>query len=273
MDIILKNNTFQFNEQYFIQTSGTAMGTKVAVVYASLSLGFLEEKMYKIMDDKFGIEIGEYIRQQWKRFLDDCFIKWGNTLCKQSEITSILNSLSPQINFIIESDKTGLPFLDVFVYIEAGVLKTDIYHKPTDTFNYVPFNSCHPRGTKINVPYNLARRISLLTESTEIKEKRFTQLKTTLIEKQYPCHIIDSAISKARVQSRESLLRSKTKSYEPNMALITTHNPNKPSVTGVIKETLPILEKAGVKNKRVIFAKRQSPNLKNMLCRAKFRLN
>lgn len=30
------------------------------------------------------------------------------------------------------------------------------------------------------------------------------------------------------------------------------------------------MEKAGIKNKRVIFAKRQPPNLKNILCRAKF---
>lgn len=34
--IILENNNFQFNDEYFIQTKGTAMGSKFAPIYATL---------------------------------------------------------------------------------------------------------------------------------------------------------------------------------------------------------------------------------------------
>ena len=46
LQIILENNNFSFNKSFYNQTKGTAMGTKVAPTYATLVLGFLEEKLY-----------------------------------------------------------------------------------------------------------------------------------------------------------------------------------------------------------------------------------
>ena len=40
---ILENNTFSFNQAHFKQVKGTAMGTKVAPVYATLPIGYLED--------------------------------------------------------------------------------------------------------------------------------------------------------------------------------------------------------------------------------------
>ena len=34
LDFILKHNTFTFNDKYYLQTNGTAMGTKMAPAYA-----------------------------------------------------------------------------------------------------------------------------------------------------------------------------------------------------------------------------------------------
>ncbi|CAG2218796.1 unnamed protein product [Mytilus edulis] len=47
LKIILDNNTFFFDGKYYLQISGTAMGTKVAPTYATLVMGFLEDKMYQ----------------------------------------------------------------------------------------------------------------------------------------------------------------------------------------------------------------------------------
>ena len=38
---ILENNTFSFNQAHYKQVKGTAMGTKVAPVYATLTIGYL----------------------------------------------------------------------------------------------------------------------------------------------------------------------------------------------------------------------------------------
>lgn len=41
-DLGLKNNTFLFTNQWYVQMSGKAMGTKMAPTYANLTLGYLE---------------------------------------------------------------------------------------------------------------------------------------------------------------------------------------------------------------------------------------
>ena len=38
-------------------------------------------------------------------------------------------------------------------------IATDIYYKPTDSKQYLFFNSCHPKHTKTSIPFSLADRI------------------------------------------------------------------------------------------------------------------
>ena len=51
--LILENNSFCFNDTYYLQVKGTAMGTKFAPIYATLVLAYLEEKMYKRSETAF----------------------------------------------------------------------------------------------------------------------------------------------------------------------------------------------------------------------------
>ena len=77
MEIVLENNIFSFNNNYLKQIKGTALGTKVAPTYATLVLAFLEEEMYKTVKIE---NFAKYIKEQWKRFLDDCFIFWERSM-------------------------------------------------------------------------------------------------------------------------------------------------------------------------------------------------
>ena len=72
--LILENNSFCFNDTYFLQTKGTAMGTKFAPVYATLVLAYLEEKMYEKSEEDFNQTFRSYLEINFKRFLDDCFL-------------------------------------------------------------------------------------------------------------------------------------------------------------------------------------------------------
>ena len=49
IEIILNNNSFQFNHVNYNQTLGTTMGTKMAPTYATLTLAYLEENLYEII--------------------------------------------------------------------------------------------------------------------------------------------------------------------------------------------------------------------------------
>ena len=59
IEIILNNNSFQFNNINYMQTLGTAMGTKMAPTYATLTLSYLEENLYEKIGKKYGNNIKE----------------------------------------------------------------------------------------------------------------------------------------------------------------------------------------------------------------------
>ena len=57
IELILNNNSFHFDDRNYIQTLGTAMGTKMAPTYATLTLAFLEENLNEIIGKKYNENI------------------------------------------------------------------------------------------------------------------------------------------------------------------------------------------------------------------------
>ena len=53
---------------------GTAMDTIIAPTYATLVHGYLEETLYEKMQYKYNYYFSIYLRHNWNRFVDDCFV-------------------------------------------------------------------------------------------------------------------------------------------------------------------------------------------------------
>ena len=175
----------------------------------------------------------------------------------------------------METDRNGLPFLDVHVIRKGDTIITDIYFKPTDTKQYLNFYSCHPRHTKINVPYNLARRICSIVIDQTLREKRLCELKESLTKCNYPLQIIEQGIERAKQLDIQILRTPKEKQKTNNITYIETFNPNVQSFSQTINSTMSFLNKSEkmqhvLQNTKVIHAKRQPPNWKNILTKAKF---
>ena len=64
---ILKENSFQFNGLDYLQTHGTAMGTKVAVAFANIFMASIEKEILRQSVNK---------PLTWKRLIDDVFCSW-----------------------------------------------------------------------------------------------------------------------------------------------------------------------------------------------------
>ena len=153
------------------------MGTKFAPVYATLAIGFLEEKLYTAMGTVYDKEYQQYLKKYWKRFLDDCFVPWTKSEDELKTLHSVLNNLHKDINFTLEYGFIEQPFLDVMVRNKAGKIETDIYYKETDSKQYLLFSSCHPRHTEKNIPYNLARRLRTIISEQNVLIERMRELK------------------------------------------------------------------------------------------------
>ena len=275
IEFILKNNTFYFNNEYFRQRKGTAMGTKFAPIYATLVLGYIEEILYSEIAKEFGENFSEYFKHFWKRFLDDVFILWNRDRYDLNKLNEILNTLHPDLNFTNENNQHELAFLDVKIINNRGKLETDLYHKETDSRQYLPFSSCHPRHIKTNIPFCLARRICSIVSNDNKRQQRLDELKEILKEQQYPQSIINTGIEKAKNLTIQELRTVKTKTDENIIPFVSTFNPRNPEMHHIIIQNIPILYadpdmKEIFAKYDIIKSKRQPFNLKKILTRAKF---
>ena len=82
----------------------------------------------------------------------------------------------------MEKRPTRLPVLDIMIKKSGTKIWMDICNKPTDSKRYVIFTSNHPRYCLTNIPFSVARRICTIVENQNVKEKRFKELKRTLLE-------------------------------------------------------------------------------------------
>ena len=274
--IILENNNFSFNGLFYNQSKGTAMGTKMAPTYAALVLGFLEEKLHAKMRQYKGTEFANFIENHWQRYLDDCFIFWPYSLEELTIFHKYLDSLHKDIQFKLQYNFTELPFLDVLVKRIDHTIVTDIYFKITDSKQYLTFNSCHPKHTKFNVPFNLARRICTIVSDQNILILRLKELAQVLIERKYPLSIVNAGIQKALAIPRKDLLCVRTKSEANITPFISTHNPKNREMFGILRNNMTILQNNQTMNKiinktKVIKCKRQLKNLKQILVKSEFK--
>ena len=113
--LILENNNFHYDNQFFLHTKGKVMGTKVEPAYATLAMSSLEEKLYSVLPDVFDENTSNYIREHWKRYLDNCFNFWTRSDEDLKKIHSTLNSLNVSLKFTMETNYTKLPFLDILI--------------------------------------------------------------------------------------------------------------------------------------------------------------
>ena len=131
--LILENNNCTFNNEYYTQISGTAMGTIFAPTYASLTMGYFEIKFYNICEVKWGMELANTLKENWSRFLDDCETVLDKTKIKPDDLLETINSIHPAIQFTMEFSDNQIPFPDILIKKDETGIWMDLFHKTTDT--------------------------------------------------------------------------------------------------------------------------------------------
>ena len=141
--LVLENNIFKFNGDHYIQTQGTAMGTRMAPAYANIFMYTIEEKIIE--------QLPEIIL--WRRFIDDiiCIFE-RNEICDAQYILEVANDIIPEIQFTMETiNGMGVNFLDTTLTIAEEQIISEPYIKPTDKRLYVRMDSCHPLHQKLSI--------------------------------------------------------------------------------------------------------------------------
>ena len=139
----LECNDFEFNNQWYLQVSGTAMGKKFAPAYANIMMAIFEEE---VLERSVKKPLAYY------RFLDDIFIIWQHSLEEFRDFFHLLNNYKPSIKFTQTISLTSIDFLDVTLYkgtkhTHEQTLDTKVFFKPTDTHELLHKSSFHPKHT------------------------------------------------------------------------------------------------------------------------------
>ena len=134
--------------------------------------------------------------------------------------------------------------MDILVIKRDTEIETDIYFKPTDSKQYLLFTSCHPKHTRTNIPFNLARRICTIVSNLETRNNRLTELQEILIERKYPRTLIDNGIARAKAIDIQELRRPKDTLDTVNvLPYVSTHNPRNAEAYNIIHQNMPLLQK------------------------------
>lgn len=158
LSFVLTQNYFLFDGTFYHQKCGTAMGTRCALTYANLFLGwwanchFFTESMSNYMSHI--IFSGQYI--------DNVLLLWDGERTLFNEFVHTLSENSIGMHFTSEIHEISIHFLDLTIsWGGDGSVVTKVFRKPTATNSFLHWGRYHPlplrRGITIG-QYLLAKR-------------------------------------------------------------------------------------------------------------------
>ena len=129
LEINLTRNDFVFNNEYYLQIKGTAMGKKVAPAYANIFMANWEEEVFS----KCRVKPAHYYR-----YLDDVWGIWLGSRLEFQEFMTVLNAHDPSIQLTYELSDRTIGFLDTTIYEGpdfnlTSALDIKVLKKKTDT--------------------------------------------------------------------------------------------------------------------------------------------
>ncbi|KAJ8961586.1 hypothetical protein NQ317_013064 [Molorchus minor] len=199
--LCMKQNCFQFNNSFFEQHEGTAMGNSLSPFIANLFMSRFETDI----KEEF-----EYFPRIWIRYVDDIFAVFDTKVESVDSFISKLNSRFTSVNFTYEIENNAqLPFLDVLVIKNnQNNLEFDIYRKDTSTLRYIPNDSHHCYQHKMASLNFLIHRLLSFPLSKERFEKERKLIKDIAKINGYSENCVDRLIMKRTF--KETLRNSST---------------------------------------------------------------
>nr|XP_060615776.1 uncharacterized protein LOC132765511 [Anolis sagrei ordinatus] len=153
----LTTSYFQWDNEFYKQKDGVAMGSPLSPVIANFYMEHFEKQALETATKKPTI---------WFRYVDDTFTIWSHGEEELNRFLDHLNSIHPKIQFTMEKENEGrLPFPDVLVIRKPDQqLGHTVYRKPTHTDRYLHKNSNHHPSQKRSTIKTLADRAKRICE-------------------------------------------------------------------------------------------------------------
>ncbi|CAM4931088.1 unnamed protein product, partial [Rotaria socialis] len=184
--IILQDNVFAYGKKIYKQTTGGAMGSSLTLTLANI---FMSNWQKNIVEEQ--TKTGEF----YGRYIDDIFMTWNRSEEELRKLLDDVNTWHPNIKLDYKISNS-LPFLDVQLTNNNGILSTCVYHKPSAEPYVTPFISDHPRHVFSNIIKNFIERATRYSSTFEAFNCERRYIKLMLLYNGYPSTFIENEFHK-----------------------------------------------------------------------------
>ena len=244
------------------------MGTKMVVSFANLFMAAVTQK--SLMQHKKTLV--------WKRYIDDVFSLWNINIDEINGFIEQANRHHPTIKFTAEiSDKETI-FLDTCVYKgdrfrERSTLDVRTHYKPTETFQYTHFSSCHPPGVSKGFIKGEALRLLRTNSSKNSYEENIKAFRSRLHARGYPDNLVNRVLSEVKFEERKSALLQKNRVHNRILPFVTQYHPAVTNLKKVLTYKWHLIQKhpllSEINKEPPIISYKRGKSLKDILVRSK----
>jgi hypothetical protein len=286
VELIMTLNVFQFDDTYWLQTSGTAMGTPVACTFATIYYSYHEEtsylRKYHIANQPF--TPAEQPLLFYKRLIDDTIQIWDTALLPPHiPLYRLTQEIEREMHFGKLPWEVNIParevnFLDLHIAIQPdGGIYTRTFIKPMNLHLYIPPNSAHSPGVLKSLIFGNVFRYWLQNSHTSDFVQVTTDFYRHLLNRGWKQEVLTPLFT----QAADEITTRATKSSAPSSSARRTderqlflhweYHPRDISrydIRSVYNDILaPVLAAPPLGIQRLTIAYKNPPNLRRLLSR------
>ena len=193
LELVMKNNIFNFGDTSFRQKIGTAMGTSPACMLATIFFSYCEETRICNRATYHGLLF-------YRRLIDDALAIQLQTPGSHATLLNDFNTFGPEgrrLNWISSGPRESVNFLDLTLELVDGRLVSRTYEKPLNLHLYIPRHSSHPASMLKSLVCGQLRRCWLQNSKQSDFKKYVKSFRRHLLARGYKADTLDELFTEA----------------------------------------------------------------------------
>ena len=234
-ELVLTLNTFSFNGNFYRQTGGVAMGSRLGPNYACLFMGHIEEQIF---EQYTGTKPALY-----KRYIDGIAGAASGSREEIEDFATYVNGFHPSLNFTWVISDVQLPFLDLCLKPTSDRLLTSMHYKETDTHSYLNYTSSHPERCKNSIPYSQFLRLRRICSEENDFENKSKEMASFFRSRGYPSNVVQRTQTRVSAILRDAIISacSDVTCAQPTIPLVLTYHPTNAVAKNIMTRNFHLL--------------------------------
>ena len=174
--------------------------------YANLSVGYVEEQIFKQFDGPKP--------ELFCRYIDDCLGATSAPGQRRIGTIYLLCQLFPPSPQIYREILKPQSLFSISTFLSKTTIQaTSVYYKPTDSHSYLLYSSSHPSHVKDPIPYSQFLRLRRLCSDDLDFNSKYDEMSNFFSERGYP-YILSKALNHVQNVNRETAVEPSTSNNE-----------------------------------------------------------